>query len=161
MKLYELNEAYQNILNLDLEEEDLQTALNSLEGTLKEKSENIGKLLNSLDLEASMYDAEIKRLQAKKTSASKKHSNIKEYLSESLKSMHVDKLECDLFKFSFRKSESVVITDVHRIPEQYMNTEEVKTPDKKELKKAIKEAEKTGFGIDGCCLETKHSLQIK
>ena len=157
MKLYELNEAYQSILNLDLEEEDLQLALQSLEGTLKEKSENIGKLLNSLDLEAGMYDNEIKRLQAKKTSASNKHGRIKEYLSESLKSMHVDKLECDLFKFSFRKSESLKVEQESEIPEEFLKIKEVCSVDKKELKKWLKD----GHRCLGVSIEVKQNLQIK
>ena len=157
MKLYELELAYQNILNLDLEEEDLQTALLSLEGTLKEKSENIGKLLNSLDLESSMYDTEIKRLQAKKTSVSNKHSRLKEFLSESLKSMNIDKLECDLFKFSFRKSESTSITDQKLIPSEYIKTKTTESVDKTAIKKALK----SGVVIEGAELLVKQNLQIK
>ena len=161
LNLYELNTTYQELITLDLEPEDMIVALNSIEGDIKTKANNIGKVVNTLQGEQLILENEIKRLQGKLKASKGKETNIKTYLSDNLKAMNIDKLECELFKYSFLKSESVVITDVYRIPDKYMVKKVTSAPDKKLLKEAIKKAKETGNGIDGCCLEIKQNMQIK
>ena len=156
MKMYELQQAYTDILELDLEEQDLESVLGSLQDSIKEKAENIAKVINQIEAEGVAFDNEIKRLQAKKTASYTKVSKLKEYLSEGLQSMNIDKLQGELFKFSFRKSESVVIDDEEKVPADFVIIKEVKTISKTEIKKAFK----LGL-VEGCHLEVKQNLQIK
>lgn len=157
MKMYELVEAYQNILELDLEQDDLQTVLASLQGTIEEKVENIVKVMNQLNAEEAAYKAEIDRLSKHKATAKKKHDNLKEWLSDSLKALDIKKIDTPTNKISFRKSESVSIDDVLLIPKDYIVVKHSEVPDKTALKKAIK----SGEDIPGAHIETKQNIQIK
>jgi len=161
MNLYQLTETYAQLLQLDLEEQDMVTALDSIQGTVAEKAEGILMVMKTLEAEQDAYTKEIARLNDLKSKSEKKVDSMKEYLSYNLQQMDIKKLDTALFKLSFRKSEVVVITDHYRIPKEFMKEKITETPDKTALKKAIKEATKNGFGIDGCCLETKQNLQIK
>ncbi len=156
ISLYELNEAYQQLITLEIEPEDLISALNSIEGDIKEKANNIGKVVNSLKSEQLVYENEIKRLQAKLKASKTKETSIKKYLSDNLQEMNIDKLDCELFKYSFRKSESVVIDNLESIPAAYINESVVRTPDKKFIKASLKNGD-----IEGCHLETKQNMQMK
>lgn len=157
IKLYELQEAYQNILDLDLTEEELKDALLALKGSIKEKANSIGQVLNTFAAEAAVYDAEIKRLKAKKDAAENKADRLKDYLSYTLKTMEIDKLECDLFKFSFKGSKSLIVDDEKLIPEEFVTKQEVIKVDKKALKKAID----ANGEIPGCHIHEKKNLQIR
>jgi len=156
MKLYELTETYNDLLQLDLEEQDMTTALDSLAGTIKEKAEGVLMVMKTLEAEQEAYNNEIKRLSELKSKAAKKAASIKEYLSYNLQQMDINKLDTALFKLSFRKSESVVIDDQSKLPEGFLKAKTTYTPDKTLIKKALK-----NNVIEGCHIETKHNLQIK
>jgi len=157
MKMYELVEAYQNIMDLDLEEQDLQAVLTSLEGTIEEKAENLVKVMNQLKAEEIAYNDEIKRLSNKKGSVNKKHDNLKEYLSTSLQAMNIGKLKAGLSDISFRKSESASIDDEKLIPKDYIKTKTTESVDKTAIKKAIKAGEE----VPGASITVKQNIQIK
>ena len=156
ISLYELSETYQQLLTMDVEEEDMIASLNSLEGDIKAKANNIGKVINSLQAEQLVYETEIKRLQAKLKASSNKESSIKEYLSNNLESMGIQKLECELFKFSFRKSTSLQIDDVSLVPQQYKEVVTTEKINKADIKKMFKTE-----SVPGCSLLEKQNLQIK
>lgn len=156
MKLYELTATYNELLNLDIEETDLATTLDSLEGTVAEKAEGILMVMKTLEAEQSAYDNEIKRLNELKSAAKKKADSMKGYLAYNLQQMDIQKLDTKLFKLSFRKSESVVIDDQDKLPKEYIKEKTTYTPDKAAIKKALKEND-----IEGCHIEVKQNLQIK
>lgn len=157
MKLYELREAYQDILNLDMEETDLTTALESLQDTVSEKAEGIAMILRQLEAEQEAYKAEIERLSVLKTKASNKQESLKKYLSDNLQAMQIDKLDTTLFKFSFRKSESVEIEDMTKINPKFIKIKTTESADKTAIKAAIK----SGELVDGVTLQVNKNLQIK
>lgn len=156
MKLYELTEVYAELLNLDLEEYDLSTTLDSLQGTVAEKAEGILMVMKTLEAEQDAYIKEIARINELKKKADNKVKAMKDYLSYNLQQMDIQKLDTKLFKLSFRKSESVVIDDQTKLPEEYIKVKTTESPDKTALKKALKDGE-----IEGCHIETKQNLQIK
>jgi seryl-tRNA synthetase len=157
MKLYELTQTYQTILDLDIDQESLETALESLNDTLEEKANSIGKVISQLNAESAAYKTEIDRLNAKKKQSESKVESLKEYLDFAFKSMNVSKLETPLYKFSYRKSESVFIDNLEEIQEQYKRTEVVISVDKTSIKSAIK----AGLEVKGAHIEEKQNLQIK
>jgi hypothetical protein len=156
LSLYELNETYQQLVTLDADEEALKNILDAIEGDVKVKANNIGMVINTLKSEQLILETELKRLQAKLKASETKETNIKQYLSENLKAMGISKLDCELFKFSFRKSESVIIDNLELIPTAYVNESVVRTPDKKFIKASLEKGT-----IEGCHIETKHNLQVK
>ncbi len=157
MKLYELATTYQEILEMDLEGEQLDEMLSILEDDVADKAENIAKVMRTLEVEGVAYDDEIKRLQAKKQACTKKSTRLKDYLDVMLKSMEIKKLDGKLFKFSYRKSESVKLTDESKLPELYVKTKTTTSADKTAIKKALK----AGEVIEGAEIEVKQNLQIK
>jgi len=157
LKLYELTQTYQDILDLDLDIESLETVLGSLTDTVQEKAENIGKLIAQLNAEAEAYRVEIDRLNTKKRMAESKADQVKSYLDYNLKQMGIAKLETPLFKFSYRKSESVVIDDTEALNDTYKRFKTVVDIDKVAIKLAVK----NGLVVTGAHIEEKQNLQIK
>jgi len=156
MKLYQLTQTYTEILDMDLEGTDLDTVLDSLEGTVAEKAEGILMVMKTLEAEQDAYKKEIDRLAALTNKSKNKADSMKKYLSNNLKVMDIKKLDTRLFKISFRKSSSVIIDDITKIPETYIKTVKTVSADKAAIKKMLKTET-----IEGCHLENKSSMQIK
>ena len=144
-------------MDLDLDQESLDMALESLEDTVQEKAENIGRIIAQIDAENAAYKTEIDRLSAKKKSNEQKSMRVVEYLDFNLRAMEITKLDTPLFKFSYRKSEAVVVDDITLLTEMYTRTKTVVEADKSEIKFAIK----SGIEVPGAHVEVKQNLQIK
>ncbi len=157
LKLYEIKKAYMDVMNLDVDEETLKMALDAVQVDIKEKANNIGYVLRTLEAEEKAYDAEIDRFKALKDSAKAKAESIKKYLAETLQDMEIPKLSTEHFKFSFRKSESVDVLDPELIPDDYKTTKTEIRISKTDIKKAIK----NGESVVGARLITRQNLQIK
>lgn len=156
MKLYELTETYQALLNLDLDNDDMATALESLQGTIEEKAEGTLMVIKTLEAEQDAYTKEITRLKELKDKASNKASNLKEYLSFNLQQMDILKLDTPLFKLSFRKSTVLKFDDTTLIPAIYKESVTTEKIDKSAIKKAFKNED-----VPGCHIEVNQNLQIK
>jgi seryl-tRNA synthetase len=157
MRLYELTQTYQEISDLDLDQDSLEAVLESLTDTVQEKADNIGKLITQLEAESVAYKHEMDRLANKKKQNDTKIEGIKTYLDFNLKAMNIQKLETPLFKFSYRKSESVVIDDLEAIADEYKRVKTVVDADKTSIKSALK----NGLQVTGAHIEEKQNLQIK
>ncbi len=157
MKLYEIKEAYLNILELDIDDEAFNKAIDAVELELSDKANSIGGLIKTLEAEQNAYKAEIERFKALSQSNENKIERVKKYLAETMQDMNVPSLSTKQFKFSFRKSESVNIDDEALISDEF-KTEEIKVKiSKTDIKKAIK----AGQSVKGASLITKQNLQIK
>lgn len=156
MKLYELSEIYNNIIDLDLPEEELTTALQNIDEKIEEKADNIAKTLRELDGQIETIKAEEKRLQEKRKAIENKRENIKKYLQYQMEILDKKKIKTDLFSFTISKNKtSVKILDEAKIPEEYFRI--TKTANKTEILKAYQEG-KLKEGIE---LEQTESLKIK
>ena len=71
--------------------------------------------------------------------------------------IHKYKLELPHSKISYRKSDSVEVTDIDKLPEEYIKTKIEKNPDKVAIKNAIKD----GKEINGAKIVTNYNIQIK
>lgn len=103
------------------------------------------------------YDEEIKRLTDLKKEKQNKAEKIENWIDYLLKAFQIEKMETDLNKLSFRKSESVSIFDEEAIPSEYKKEVVSVSIDKTEIKKAIKEWKE----IPGATITEKQNLQIK
>jgi len=156
LSLYELSATYEDIMNLDLDEETLHTTLFSLKDSIEEKSESICKVMNQMELDEDMLDTEIKRLQAKKKALGTRRSKLKEYLSETLKTLEISTIKGKLFNISFRKSSSVKIDNESEIPVEFIDTKITHSVNKNELKKWLKDHQ-----CEGARIEVNHNISIK
>ena len=155
-KLYELTGIFLEIDEMDVDDETKLDTLDSIdwEHDFSEKIENCIKVIRNKDARIEGYKAEIKRLQALKSSEEKAVERIKSSISEAMNLTQHDKLDTTLFKVGFRKSEAVVV-DETKLPKKY----QVATykPDKK----ALKELLKSGKHIKGAALEERSNLSIR
>jgi len=162
LKLYELAQNYQNLLDLvensEVPAEMLKTSLQEIEGKFQEKAESICKVIKSIELEAKGIKEEEKRLSDRRKALENNVKNLKEYLDGSMKSAGIKKIKGNIFTLSIQKNPlSVNILDKNSIPSLYK--EEIISI--KIDKAAIKEILKNGEGVPGARLEQGESLRIR
>ena len=147
-KLYELTGIFLEIDEMDVDDETKLDTLDSIdwEHDFSEKIENCIKVIR--------YKAEIKRLQALKSSEEKAVERIKNSISDAMNLTRHDKLDTTLFKVGFRKSKAVVV-DEDKLPKKYQIVSY--KPDKK----TIKELLNSGKTIRGAHIEERRNLSIR
>lgn len=157
MTLFEIDDA---ILNFELEvDEETGEILNAqdlddLKMAREDKIEGVGLWIKNLEAEAAAVKAEKDAMADRQRRLEKKAESLKGYLAYALQG---EKFSTPKIALSWRRSESVVITDEHLLPENCLNVTIVKKPDKK----VIKDALKAGKDIMGAELREKQNLQIK
>lgn len=143
---FEVDEETGEILN--------PNALEELEMAREQKIENVGLYIKNLEAEADAVENQEKIFADRKKRIRKKIEGLKSFLGYALDGQ---KFKTDKVEMSFRKSESVHITDEYLIPDEYKLFTVVKKPDKKVLKDALKK----GKEIMGVELIEKQNIQIK
>ena len=156
MTLFEIDKA---IMDFEFEvNEDGEilnpNALEELEMAREQKIENVGLWIKNLEAEANAVENQEKIFADRKKRIRKKIEGLKGYLGYALDGQ---KFKTDKIEMSFRKSESVHITDEYLIPDDYKIFTVVKKPDKR----IIKEALKKGKEIMGVELVESRNIQIK
>lgn len=162
-QLYEIAERYKNLEELlenkELDKETIREifkAKDSVNGELKIKYENIGRLIRNLTGKAEMIKKEEVFLSKKRKTAEKNVSNLKLYLYDCLKVTNKQKIETDLFKFSIQKNQPALsVDDIFSIPDEYFHNEKVLDKD------LLKEKLKDGLEITGASLKQSESLRIR
>ena len=154
--LFELNKA---IADFELEVNEDGEVLNideldALELEKKEKLENIGLWIRNLEAEKDAVSNQKKIFADREARLGKKIDSLKGYLTYALGGQ---KFSTDKVSVSFRKSESVHITDEHLIDDSYMDVSVVKRPNKK----VIKDALKAGKEVFGAELLEKQNISVK
>lgn len=158
MNLYTLSANYQQILSLIEDgQEGLEDTLESLEGAIEDKLENIGKVIKTVDAEAAGLKAEETRLADRRKSLEANTKRLKLYAEQSMLDAGVKKSKGALFTFSIQKNPAALdIVDEKMIPKAYFTT-----PQPVIDKAAIKEELKLGHEIPGAQLTQGESLRIK
>jgi hypothetical protein len=161
MTLYEIDERITAALSkaIDPETGELidEQALEALDGLQMErtqKCENIACYYKSLKAEADAIKAEEKALKHRREVAEHKAERMKDYLDYALQG---EKLSTAKVAVSYRKSKSVSIDDMDRIPEIYIREKVSREPDKKQIAEAIK----AGDEIPGAHMEETNNIQIR
>jgi len=161
--LYELTEQQRQLkevaANGDLPAEALNDTFQALEGEFNEKAVSIIHVVNDIDADIESIDNEIKRLQARKKTATNKKESIREYLRSNMEASGITKIDCPLFSISLAKGrDTVVIDDESLLPDELVDVEVKLKPKKADILKAIQ----AGEDIAGARIEkSKTSLRIK
>lgn len=153
MNLYEIDTAILDCVDVETGEIFDIDRFEELQLTREAKIENICLWIKNLTAEAEALKAEKNAFAARQKSAENKIESLKNYISGYLSGTAYESAKV---KVSFRKSESVEIEDVYKIPEEYLRYREPEA-DKASLKAALK----TGMKFDGVSLITKQNIQIK
>lgn len=120
----------------------------------EQKIENIGLYYKNLVAEAEMVKAEAKNMADRQKRLERKAESLKNYLAYALQG---EKFSTPRMAVSYRKSESVNISDESLLDDKYCNVSVVKKPDKK----VIKDALKSGKEVKGAELIVKNNISVK
>lgn len=160
-KLYELTGMYNQLWDLVEDEEidlaQLEQAMQSVEGDIQEKAENMAKLIKQIDGDVTTIKAEIDRLAAKKKALENKKEGIKTYLQQQLEAVGMDKVKTPIFTVAMQNNPpSLNVLDEALIPKQYFIPQDPILD-----KAAIKDLLKQGIKVPGTELTQGRSLRIR
>lgn len=157
MTLFEIDKAIQDF-EFEIDEDTGEILniqdLDDLQMAREQKIENVGLYIKNLEAEADAVENQEKVFADRKKRIRKKIEGLKGFLGYALQG---EPFKTDKVVMSFRRSESVHITDEYLIPDEYKTFTVVKKPDKTVIKKALKD----GKEIMGCELVEKSNVQIK
>jgi hypothetical protein len=157
--LYTLSNELLNIIQWDENWEIDTTKLDELQPKLEDKVQNIWLLLQDWDWNIEKIKTEIDRLKKMKEVIENKSERLREYVKDNMIKLWTDKIETPLIKASLRKSESLEITDITKVPSKYITLEP--KVDKVWLKKKIKENIESGNTLlDYWGIELKENINI-
>lgn len=154
MTLYEINEAILNLVDMETGEIADAEAFDALTMQKEEKLENIALYIKNLTADANAFAEQEKVFAERKRAAQKRIDSLKSYLSYALGGQKFSTTKCAV---SFRKSESIEITDEASLPKDFV-TETVTI---KADKTAIKNAIKSGQEVSGAQLVENLNISIK
>ena len=168
MTLYELMTAYKDFLsaveNGDIPEEAISDTLESIEGDIDEKIDNIACMLKVLEAEEKAIKDEEDRLAQRRKVKANTRNRLKEYLSEMMLSMGKTEFESSRNKITFRKTPGKVVFDDEKafIEWAQVNADSFLNYGKPTVDKtAIKVALTNGAEIEGVRIEIGQSMTIK
>ena len=166
MKLYEIANDYlalmQAIDNDELPEEAISDTLEAIKGEVEDKADNIACLLKNIEADITAFITEEKRLAERRKTKERAYERLKQYLSNTLQSLSIDKVETARNKITFRRSEAVELDEETFIKWAQDNRDDLLTysapkANKTEIKKALK----GGAEIVGAQLVSNQNIQIK
>lgn len=160
--LFDISQRYVNILELcenpEITPEMLEESLQSMEGELNDKLENIVAFIRSLEGDVAVIDNEVARLQARKKTINNKISSLKAYMEDCLRMLDLKRVKTSLNTISIQNNPpSVNIVNEDLIPNEFKSVEQVVKIDKKAILKAIKENKE----IEGAEIKTSSSIRIR
>lgn len=161
MKLYEISNEYQSILNNMYDPEtgevnkESMSKLNEITESLDKKCVAVACYIENIKAECQAISDAKKRMSERESKFKRKLQNMKEYLLYNMEKSDIKKVSCSYFDISVHKNpDSVEIYDESIIPLDY---------DKVEIKKDIDKMRKdlrNGIEIPGARLIQRKSVQI-
>lgn len=147
LTLYEMSKEWENVFEMLLDPEIPEDAvfdtIEMIEADMDAKAESYGKIIKSMDADAAKIDAEIKRLQERKTAIANRGKALKQRLYEAMKATGREKIKTPLFSFNIRKNggaQPVDLTDV--VPSEWLKPGE---PDTKRIREYLEAGNELPF----------------
>ena len=153
MNLYQIDAEILKLIDFETGEVLDEAQFEELAVAKEVKIENTLLFIKNLTAEAAAIKEEEKALAERRKAKESKAENLKEYVSRFLDG---SKFETSRVAASFRKSESLEISEGAKIPEEYMRYKEPEV-NKADLKKAVK----AGLELEGVQIIEKLNMQIK
>lgn len=154
--LYEIDFAILDCVDPETGEVIDPERLDSLVMERNTKIENVALWVKNLESDAAAYDAEKAVFEARAEKARNKAEKLRVWLAQACDGQKFATGKCEI---SFRKSESVEVSDMKKVPIEFISTKvsTTESPDKVAIKNAIK----AGREIDGCNLVVKFNAKIR
>jgi hypothetical protein len=153
MKLYEIDQAIMDCIDMETGEIVNEELLTSLEMERETKIENVALWIKELKAEAEALKAEKLAFAERQKVAENKMESLKKWLAYTLNG---EKFKTVRASVTFRTSDKVEITDIFKLDENYLRYKEPEA-DKDAIKKAIKD----GQEVAGATLVKSTSVIIK
>lgn len=156
--LYQINDQIQQVIQSADENGVIdETAFEQLQLAKSDKQLNIIKFIKHLDNDVEVIKKEAERIETLKKQTEKRKEWLTNYLAQSMRIDGVNELDFTTFKAKFRKNPPrLTVIDEASLPQEYIVTKTVTSPDKDKIKEAIK----SGQEIPGCSLEQAERLVI-
>lgn len=159
--LYELTEAYQELLSMaldpDTDPEALADTMEAIDGEIEVKADGYAKVMKELKAIADARKAEAKRLLDGAKSVEANIDRMKSALMTAMKLTGKTKFKTELFGYGIQKNPPALKIDMpDKVPEEFLIPQEPKI-DSAAIKKELKE----GVVYDWCHLEQSESLRIR
>ena len=151
--LYEIDEEILNCVDMETGEIIDVERLGQLQLAREDKVEGIALWIKNLLSDADAIRSEEEKLAQRRKANENKAKNLKEYLS---KFLNGQKFKTPKVSISYRKSESVEVTDISKLDDDYLKFAEP-TVDKTKVKKALK----AGTALQGVSLVENQNIQIR
>ncbi len=151
--LYEIDEEILNCVDMETGEIIDVEKLGQLQLARDDKVEGIALWIKNLLSDADAIKSEEEKLAQRRKANENKAKNLKEYLS---KFLNGQKFKTPKVSISYRKSESVEVTDLSKLDDDYLKFAEP-TVDKTKVKKALK----AGTVLQGVSLVENQNIQIR
>lgn len=161
MTLYEITDEYRKLLEIaedpDMDPDVLRDTMEAIDADLEDKADGYAKVIRTLEAEEAGVDAEIKRLQARKSAVSGNKGRIKDALEKAMRQTGKTKFKTVLFSFGIQKNPpSVAILKEDSVPIDYLVV-----PDPQPDKKRILAELKAGAKFDWAELRQTEALRIR
>lgn len=158
--LYELKSEYIQLRDMagdpDISPEALRDTMEAINGELEDKADGYARVIRELEAEEAGLDAEIKRLQARKSAVSGNKGRIKDALESAMRETGKLKFKTALFSFGIQKNPPSVAILSENIPLDYLVVPEPQ-PDKKRILAELK----AGATFDWAELRQTEALRIR
>lgn len=161
MKLYEITEDFERLREMasdpDVDPEAIRDTMEAIEADFEDKADGYAKVIRMLEADEDGLDAEIKRLQARKSAVSGNKGRIKDALEKAMRQTGKTKFKTLLFSFGIQKNPpSVTILKEDSVPIDYLVV-----PDPQPDKKRILAELKAGAKFDWAELRQTEALRIR
>ena len=166
MKLFEIANEYQNILEETFDKETGEInekallRLDEVKTDIRDKGVAIASFIKNIEAEEKAIDAAISTMELRRNQLSKKALSIAYYLQSNMERCAISEISCPYFVVKLKKNPvSVDVYDEKSLPESYIKTKEVVTRSVDKMK--IKEEILAGAVIPGAALKQNYRLEIK
>ena len=153
MKLYEIDQAIMDCIDMESGEIVNEELLNDLQMERDAKIENVALWIKELKAEAEALKAEKLAFAERQKVTENKMESLKKWLAYALNG---EKFKTVRASVTFRKSQTVEVADIWKLDENYLRYKEPEAD-----KTAIKEALKAGQTVAGATLVENTSVIIK
>lgn len=157
--LFELNDQFRELSQRDdLDPTVMKDTLDAIEDSRDQKLDNIASWIDNNNADLDWLTKRIKELQEKKKFLTNQNHNLMTYLTDAIDDAGFKKIRTENHLLSVRNFKaSTVIDDVKKLPEAFVETKTVSSPDKTAIYKAIK----AGQEVPGAYLKNNRRTVIR
>jgi chromosome segregation ATPase len=151
VKLYQLTDQYQNLLD-DITDctddgvafEDLASRLEMLEGDIAEKLEACAKMLRALDARAKTFKAEESFFKNKAKSANKSAEGLESYIQLQMEKIGMEEVKGKTLKIKLCRNGNPSLICDGEVPEEY-TVPQPSEPDNERIRQELMDGNELGF----------------